>query len=57
MRNLPMANFRSQKAKIKYCWDSSDQVPVRSWALFKAKDMLRELIQTLKAQKSVVKVA
>jgi len=52
-----MANFRSQKAKIKYCWDSSDQVPVRSWALFKAKDMLRELIQTLKAQKSVVKVA
>jgi len=39
------------------CWVPCDHVPIRSWALFKARDMLRELIRTLKAEQSVVKVA
>lgn len=39
------------------CWVPYDHVPVRSWALFKARDVLGELIRTVKAEQSVVKVA
>lgn len=39
------------------CWVPCDHVPVRSWSLFKARGVLRELIRTLKAEQSVVKAA
>lgn len=39
------------------CWIPCDHVPVRSWALFKARDVLRELIRTLKAELALGKVA
>ena len=39
------------------CWVPCDHVPVRSWALFKARDVLRELIRTLKAEQSAAQVA
>ena len=47
----------SSAARANGCWVPCDHVSVRSWALFKARDVLRELIRTLKAEQSVVKVA
>lgn len=44
-------------AKRVICWVPCDHVPVRSWSLFKARGVLRELIRTLKAEQSVVKAA
>ena len=43
--------------EVATCRVLSDQLPVRSWALFKARDLMRHLIESLQADQRRCQVA
>lgn len=52
--HLPHFHVRYQdfKAAIAICRIPSDHIPIRSWPLFLARELMRDLIETLKAEQS-----
>ena len=55
VKSLTQENFKMDKQsdnwqRLPTCRVPCDHVPVRSWALFKAKDLMRELFPNLKAE-------
>jgi hypothetical protein len=41
----------------RYCWVPCDHVPIRSWALFKARDVMRGLVDSLQADQRTPLIA
>lgn len=44
--------MREQSGYADSCRIPSDHIPIRSWPLFLARELMRDLIETLKAEQS-----
>ena len=49
---VTLADCRSESGKLTTCCVPCDHVPIRSWPLFKARDVMRGVIESFKEEKT-----